>query len=163
MVYEPYMAGDVVTAASLNDATLKTLETIFLPGTGSLGVTSGTTELDYATLRLGPHAVKAAGIYAVELDIAATYSVATDVFMFRVRANGAAGTVVAGVDLFADFGTAKHMAHLYAEFVPASDATVEYYISVQRQSGTGTLTLSRSLYTGISFRRVGYAVDYTTA
>lgn len=163
---QPFLAGQRLAAGALNDAVEKMLDSATVGIAGSLAVTSGTTELNISQLALGPVAVNTANLYKLAVRMIGQQSVALDEFLVRIRRDTAlTGALVAEWNVYAPVTTQGFLFTSWSDFVPAvTNPAVQYFFSVVRTSGSGTLTvygqLSVQNRSGISISRAGYAPQF---
>lgn len=163
----PFLAGQRLTAGQLNDATEKTLSSIEVGTAGSIGTTSGTTELNIAKLQLGPVALVAGGLYRWDARLTLQASVTTDTFEMRIRRDTAVtGTLITSMQIQAPNNLGVTTFVGWDSFISSVvDPAVTYFTSLVRTSGTGTLNIfgqtSTTQRTGIKLARDGYSSEYT--
>lgn len=161
----PFLAGQRLTAGQLNDATQKTLRSIEVSAAGSIGVTSGTTELNLAKLALGPVPQVNGGLYHFDLSLTCQNSVASDEYHFFLRRDTAlTGTLITTFILFATSVTSGRAFVGWDDVTAAADENVQYYLSVKRVVGSGTLTvygqLSSTNRSSLKISRAGYSSEF---
>ncbi len=161
----PFLAGQKLTAGQLNDATQKTIKSIEIGVAGAVYTTSGTTELNMPRFSVGPVSVVNGALYLWNLRLDLQNTVGTDVFNLIIRRTTAlTGTVISDWLIRTSSGTVGYSQNYWDDFVSSADESVQYYVSVQRLSGTGTLSVygqsSTTNRSGIALRRVGYSSEY---
>jgi hypothetical protein len=161
----PFLAGQRLTAGQLNDATQKTLKSIEVSTAGIINTTSGTTQLDIPKMALGPIPQVNGGLYQFNLHAIVQASVATDEFKMLVRRDTAlTGTIIQEWTIFAAGITTARGVYPWDDFVASATEDVNYFVSLQRTSGTGTLAIYGQYGTGnrsgIACVRVGYSSEF---
>ena len=159
----PFLAGQRVTAGQLNDAVQKTLQSIEVGIAGGIATTAGATELDIPELAVGPVDLVGGALYAWEIRLATTRTSATDLFNVIIRRDTPlTGTVISDWIIPAAPATTSYVFTAWDDMISAiDDPGVQFYTSIQRLSGGGTITvagqLSGSNRSGIKLVRTGYS------
>lgn len=107
----------------------------------SLGVTSGTTELNLPKLAITGARTRNTNVYMLSLTMSATMSAANDSFTVRVRKDTAlSGTVLATWSWITQVASYTHSkTFTWPWKATADNASTNFYISIQRAAGTGTM------------------------
>ena len=111
-------------------------------------VTSGTTELDLARLAMPGILLETGWLYMADLHIINSRSVAGDEFDFRLRRDTAAsGTLLGSAASWAESSTTGRLFDGRV-FFTATGGSVDLFVSVVRTSGSGTLTVHYTSFSG---------------
>jgi hypothetical protein len=161
----PFLAGQRLTAGQLNDATQKTLKSISISAAGVINTTAGTTELNIPKLALGPIPQVNGGLYRFEPRLIVQNSVGTDDFELRLRRDTAlTGTIVKSWFLYGPQHVGVHHWQIWADIPATVTEDVNYFVSLRRTAGTGTLSLygqvGSSDASGIAAVRSGYSSEF---
>lgn len=169
----PFLAGQILTAGELNDATQKTITSVDVNTSSPLvtGVTNVETTITQFTL--GPIDQVAGALYRINMRTYIQQSSHFDEFlMFMRKDTPLTGTIVASWDMFKLPVDNAGFWFLGWADIPATidESGVTYYFSVDSFSSTplGNLIVwghNPSIPTvtpsGLVFSRVGYASEYT--
>lgn len=162
----PFLAGQRLTAGQLNDATQKTITSQEIGIAGSVATTSGTTQLNVSQLALTPVDLVNGALYSWGVRLILTNTVATDEFSFKIRRDTPlTGTIISEWIIYRPNQNAGGYFFVnWDDWAASADETaVQFYCSVQRVTGTGTMSVFGQLgatnRTGVALRRVGYASE----
>lgn len=161
----PFLAGQRLTAGQLNDATQKTLKSVEVSTAAVINTTSGTTELNVPKLALSGIPQVAGGLYRFSPRLTVQNSVGTDDYSLILRRDTAlTGTVVRQWFLYSPNLTSVRQWQSWADITAIADETVNYFVSIQRTAGSGTIAIYGQVGTfdrsGIRVDRGGYASEY---
>lgn len=161
----PFLAGQKLTAGQLNDATQKTLKSVEIGTAGIIATTSGTTELNIAQLAIGPVDLVAGGLYSWTPKLVLQNSVGSDEFNLIIRRDTPlTGALVSDWVIYRPGHTGGYWFSVPDDFTSAvDDPGVNFYVSLQRLNGTGTLSLygqlSSTNRSGLKLVRTGYSSE----
>lgn len=161
----PFLSGQILTAGALNDATQKTIKSIEVGVAGTLYTTSGTTELNLPRFAMSSLQLVNGGLYELMTHLELQNSVATDRYNLILRHTTAlTGTLVSDWVIPAAVGTTQYVYVNWDDIISAADQTLNYFLSVQRLAGAGTLSVlgqgSSTNRPGIKLMRSGYSSEY---
>lgn len=132
----PVSAGDIIRAADMNKATDQRIATTSATSDGS--ASSGTTEALVDTVTF---TAVSGYTYKLEAYFPGAGSVALDRFLIRIReGNGTSGTQVTYWTLYASGTNAADVARPATDWVSGTSGSQTFSVTMQRTSGTGTLT-----------------------
>lgn len=162
----PFLAGQRLTAGQLNDATQKTILSVEVGNSGTLYTTSSTTELNMPKFAMSGLQLVNGGLYELAVHLFLQNSVGTDTYNLIVRHTTAlSGALVTDWVIPAPAKTTQYDFSTWDDIVSAADVTRNYFFSVQRLSGTGTLSVlgqgSSTNRPGVKLMRTGYSSEYS--
>ncbi len=152
----PWRAGHIITARRLN-AALGVVVARTLTQAGTYFTTSGTTLADLPKLAINDFAITAGRWYEFTARVQANASTANDQFIFKVRTAPAGGTVLAElryqVANITGATDQKAMKRLWK--ATTTDPAADFYVSVERTAGSGTLAIQGAGETYFSITDIG--------
>lgn len=162
----PFLAGQILTAGQLNDATQKTIKSVEVGNSGTLYTTSSTTELNMPKFAMSGLQLVNGGLYEIAARLEVQKSAATDTYNVIVRHTTAlSGTLVTDWVIWSAVNTSQYTWLANDDIVSAADQTLNYFVSIQRLSGAGTINVigqgSSTNRPGIKLQRSGYSSEYT--
>jgi hypothetical protein len=152
----PWRAGHIITARRLN-AALGVIVGRVLTQAGTYFTTSAATVADLPKLTISDLAVTAGRWYEFSIRIQGNASVANDQFSFKVRTAAAGGTVLAEMRYQVGNVTAFTDQKILKRYwkAPTTNSAMDFYVSVERTAGSGTLAIHGQSESYFSITDVG--------